>query len=246
MPLQHQRIYIIRRIFQTVLVQHPRAFCQAHTCQTVILRHNQVPGLHPVDECKIHTVSAFVKYQRLCPFPLDTMGCIAQNHNWHTFFPALLRVKSTTGQPSASIKIVMCLFSFPHRTVLWFDNCTMFPLCFSTRRRHSFSAHRKKRGRLFRKPPEKPPVSYYSKSAALFLQLGLHLGQHLFAQIVDKFGTDELQHLPHPLGKLHRSFPRICRSAKAVYAAGKARPQHPDAGGPLRAGKSSAGRRQPR
>ena len=81
MPLQHQRIYIIRRIFQTVLVQHPRAFCQAHTCQTVILRHNQVPWLHPVDECKIHTVSAFVKYQRLCPFPLDTMGCIAQNQS---------------------------------------------------------------------------------------------------------------------------------------------------------------------
>ena len=69
------------------------------------------------------------------------------------FFPALRRVRSTTGQPSASIKIVMCLFSFPHRTVLWFDNCTMFPLCFSTRRRHSFSAHRKKRGRLFRSPP---------------------------------------------------------------------------------------------
>ena len=87
MPLQHQRIYIIRRIFQTVLVQHPRTFCQAHTCQTVILRHNQVPGLHPVDECKIHTVSAFVKYQRLCPFSLDAMGCIAQNHNRHTFFP---------------------------------------------------------------------------------------------------------------------------------------------------------------
>ena len=80
-------IYIIRRIFQTVLVQHPRAFCQAHTGQTVILRHNQVPGLHPVDECKIHTVSAFVKYQRLCPFSLDAMGCIAQNHNRHTFFP---------------------------------------------------------------------------------------------------------------------------------------------------------------
>lgn len=64
-------------------------------------------------------------------------------------------------------------------------------------------------------------MSYYSKSAALFLQLDLHLGQRLFVQIVEKFGTDELQHLPHPLGKLHRSFPRICRSAKAVYAAGK-------------------------
>ena len=54
--------------------------------------------------------------------------------------------------------------------------------------------------------PEKPPVSYYSKSAALFLQLDLHLGQRLFVQIVEKFGTDELQRLPHPLGKLHRSF----------------------------------------
>ena len=64
-------------------------------------------------------------------------------------------------------------------------------------------------------------MSYYSKSAALFLQLGLHLGQRLFVQIVEKFGTDERQHLPHPLGKLHRSFPRIYRSAKAVYAAGK-------------------------
>ena len=98
-------------------------------------------------------------------------------------FPALRRVRSTTGQPSVSIKIVMCLFSFPHRTVLWFDNCTMFPLCFSTRRRHSFSAHRKKRGRLFRRPPEKPPVSYYSKSAALFLQLGLYLGQRLLSRL---------------------------------------------------------------
>jgi hypothetical protein len=27
------------------------------------------------------------KCARLCPFPLDTMGCIAQNHNRHTFFP---------------------------------------------------------------------------------------------------------------------------------------------------------------
>ena len=63
-----------------------------------------------------------------------------------------------------------------------------------------------KRGRLFRSPPEKSPVSYYSKSAALFLQLDLHLGQRLFVQIVEKFGTDELQRLPHPLGKLHRSF----------------------------------------
>ena len=86
MPLQHQRIYIIRRIFQTVLVQHPRAFCQAHTCQTVILRHNQVPGLHPVDECKI-TLSAPLSNTSVCaPSRSDTIGCIAQNHNRHTFF----------------------------------------------------------------------------------------------------------------------------------------------------------------
>lgn len=79
-------------------------------------------------------------------------------------------------------------------------------MLFNTQEALILNAPQKAREAFPEPPPEKSPVPYYSKSAALFLQLGLHLGQHLFVQIVDKFGTDELQHLPHPLGKLHRSF----------------------------------------
>ena len=165
MPLQHQRIYIIRRIFQTVLVQHPRAFCQAHTCQTVILRHNQVPGLHPVDECKIHTVSAFVKYQRLVPLPARYDGLYrTESQPAHLFS---LRSAGSDRPPGSRLhrSKSSCAYS-PSLIVLCFGLIIVpcSAVLFNTQEALILGAPQKAR-ELFRRPPEKPPVSYYSKSA---------------------------------------------------------------------------------
>ena len=173
-----------------------------------------VPGLHPVDERKIHAVSAFVKYQRLCPFSLDTMGCIAQNHNRHTFFPCAPQGQIDHRAAVCIDQIVMCLFSFPHRTVLWFDNCTMFRCAFQ----HAGGTHSRRTAKSaggFSGDPRKnlPCLITVNQPRFSFSSVSIWASV-FFVQIVDELGTDELQHLPHPLGKLHRSFPRICRSAK--------------------------------
>ena len=152
MPLQHQRIYIIRRIFQTVLVQHPRAFCQAHTCQTVILRHNQVPGLHPVDECKI-TLSAPLSNTSVCAPSRSIRWDVS--HRITTGTPFSLRSAGSDRPPGSRlhrsklsrayspflIVLCSCLIIVPCSAVL-----------FNTQE-HSFSTHRKSAGGLFRTPP---------------------------------------------------------------------------------------------
>ncbi len=118
MPLQHQCIYSIRRIFQTVLVQHPRAFCQAHTCQTVILRHNQVPGLHPVDSAK-STLSAPLSNTSVCAPSRSIRWDVSHRITTGTpFFPALRRVRSTTGSRLHRSKL-SCAYS-PFLIVLCF------------------------------------------------------------------------------------------------------------------------------
>ena len=54
-------------------------FGKAHTRQPVVLRHNHVPRLYPVDEGKVHAVSPFIEHQRLRTFPLDLVSGVAQD-----------------------------------------------------------------------------------------------------------------------------------------------------------------------
>ena len=207
MPLQHQRIYIIRRIFQTVLVQHPRAFCQAHTCQTVILRHNQVPGLTRLTSAK-STLSAPLSNTSVCAPSRSIRWDVSHRITTGTpFFPCAPQGQIDSPGSRLHRSKLSCAYS-PSLIVLCFG--LIIVPCSRCAFQHARGTHSRRTAKAweaFRRPPEKPPVPYYSKSAALFLQFGLHLGQRLFFQIVEKFGTDELQHLPHPLGKLHRSFP---------------------------------------
>ena len=76
---QHESIYVVGSIFQTVLVQHPGALGKAHTRQPVVLRHNHISRFYPVDESKIHAVCSFIEHQRLRTFPLDLVGSVAQD-----------------------------------------------------------------------------------------------------------------------------------------------------------------------
>ncbi len=205
MPLQHQRIYIIRRIFQTVLVQHPRAFCQAHTCQTVILRHNQVPGPHSVDECKIHTVSAFVKYQRLCPSRSIRWDVSHRITTGTPFFPALRKSDRPPGSRLHRSKL-SCAYS-PSLIVLCFG--LIIVPCSRCAFQHARGTHSRRTAKAweaFRRPRKNLPC-LITVNQPRFSFSSVSIWASVFFQIVEKFGTDELQHLPHPLGKLHRSFP---------------------------------------
>ena len=70
-PPQHESVYVVGGVFQTILAQHPDAFGKAHTRQPIVLRHDNIPRLHPADQRKVHAVSALVEYERLRTFPLD-------------------------------------------------------------------------------------------------------------------------------------------------------------------------------
>ena len=205
MPLQHQRVYSIRRIFQTVLVQHPCAPCKAHTCQTVILRHDQVPGLHPVDECKIHTVSAFVKYQRLCPSRSIRWDV---SHRITTGTPFSLRSAGSDRPPGNRLhrSKLSCAYS-PSLIVLCFGLIIVpcSAVLFNTQEALILNAPQKAR-EAFPEIPRKNIPCLITVNQHAFPSARSPSGQRLFVQIVEKFGTDELQRLPHPLGKLHRSF----------------------------------------
>ena len=102
---QHKSVYIVGGVFQTILIQYPGAFGKAHTRQPVVLRHDHIPRFYPVDKCKVHAVSPFIEHQRLRTFPLDLVRGVAQNDDWNAELLAICNVRSTTGQPSASIKI---------------------------------------------------------------------------------------------------------------------------------------------
>jgi len=54
---------------------------QAHGSESVILRDDNVPGTHAVDEGEIHAVRAFVEDYGFGSVPLDAVGGIAQNQN---------------------------------------------------------------------------------------------------------------------------------------------------------------------
>ena len=74
---QHESVYVVGGVFQTVLVQHPGALGKAHTRQPVVLRHNHISRFYPVDESKVYAVDTLVEYQRLRTFPLDLVSCVA-------------------------------------------------------------------------------------------------------------------------------------------------------------------------
>ena len=76
---QHESVYVVGGVFQTILVQHPGALGKAHTRQTVVLCHDNISQLYSVDQRKVHTVSTLVEYQRLRTFPLDLVGGVAQD-----------------------------------------------------------------------------------------------------------------------------------------------------------------------
>ena len=106
---QHKSVYIVGGVFQTILIQYPGAFGKAHTRKAVVLCYDNITGLYPVDESKIYAVCPFIEHQRLRTFPLDLVGGVAQDDDWNTELLAICNVRSTTGQPSASIKMVMCV-----------------------------------------------------------------------------------------------------------------------------------------
>ena len=167
------------------------------------------PGFTRLTKCKIHTVSAFVKYQRLCPFPLDTMGCIAQNHNRHTFFS--LRSAGSDRPPGSRLhrSKSSCAYS-PSLIVLCFGLIIVpCPRCAFQHAGGTHSRRTAKSAGGFSGDPRKNLPCLITVNQHAFPSARSPSGQRLFVQIVEKFGTDELQHLPHPLGKLHRSFPNL-------------------------------------
>ena len=80
---QHESVYVVGGVFQTVLIQHPGALGKAHTRQPVVLRHNHISRFYPVDESKIHAVRSFVEHQRLRTFALDLVRGVAQDDDWN-------------------------------------------------------------------------------------------------------------------------------------------------------------------
>ena len=76
---QHESVYVVGGVFQTVLVQHPGALGKAHTRQTVVLCHDNITRFYPVDEGKVHAVRTFIEHQRLRTFSLDLVRGVAQD-----------------------------------------------------------------------------------------------------------------------------------------------------------------------
>ena len=106
MPTGQQTVNVPGRVRKAVLVEHSGPPGQADTGKPIVLGDDNISRLHPVDQGKVHAVSALVKDQRLSTLPLDAITGTPWTRPIRT-------VRSTTGQPSASIKIVGILISFP-------------------------------------------------------------------------------------------------------------------------------------
>ena len=76
---QHESVYVVGGVFQTVLIQHPCALGKAHTRKAVVLCHDYVPRLYPVHQRKVYAVRTFIEHQRLRTFPLDLVRGVAQD-----------------------------------------------------------------------------------------------------------------------------------------------------------------------
>ena len=119
---QHESVYVVGGVFQTVLIQHPGAFGKAHAGQPVVLCYHHVPRLYPVDESKIHAVRSLIEHQRLCTFPFDLVSGVAQDDDRNVKLFCNLQRQIDTGQPSASIKMVMCVPPSPTEKPLPYAN----------------------------------------------------------------------------------------------------------------------------
>ena len=74
MTLFEQPFNVVRRVFQTVLIEDTRTAGQAHGGEAVVLRDDDVPGAHVVDEGEIDAVRALVEDQRLGSVPARCGG----------------------------------------------------------------------------------------------------------------------------------------------------------------------------
>ena len=69
-------------------MQHPASPGKAHGGKSVILRNHNIACGGPIDQSKIHTVSAFVNHQCFRTVPMKYMGSIAQNKARDVIFAA--------------------------------------------------------------------------------------------------------------------------------------------------------------
>ena len=119
-PPQHESVYVVGGVFQTILVQHPGALGKAHTRQPVVLCYDHIPRFDSVDQRKVYAVDTLVEYHRLCTLTFDLVRGVAQDDDRNAKPFAICNVRSTTGQPSASIKIFI---DFPPSSIERLSPC---------------------------------------------------------------------------------------------------------------------------
>ena len=102
---QHESIYVIGGVFQTVLVQHACTLGKAHTRQPVVLCYDHIPRFYPVHQRKVHAVRTFIEYQRLRTFSLDLVRGVAQDDDRDAEPLCNLQRQIDDRAASASIKI---------------------------------------------------------------------------------------------------------------------------------------------
>ena len=104
-PSQHESVYVVGGVFQTVLIQHPDALGKAHTGQPVVLCYDHIPRFYPVHQRKVHAVRTFIEYQRLRTFSLDLVRGVAQDDDRDAEPLCNLQRQIDDRAASASIKI---------------------------------------------------------------------------------------------------------------------------------------------
>ena len=83
-PPQHEGIHVVSSVLQAVLIQHFGTPGKAHTRQSIVLCHDNIPRLYPVDQRKVHAVSTLVEYQCLRTLTFDLVRGFAQDDDGDT------------------------------------------------------------------------------------------------------------------------------------------------------------------
>lgn len=76
-PLEEQCVNVVGRILPAVLMDDPGILCQTHGGESVILGDDDIALRNPVDQCKIHTVCAFVENKGLRAIFVHGVGSVA-------------------------------------------------------------------------------------------------------------------------------------------------------------------------